>query len=167
MLLTSGTFFLPHSPKKWEHWLGKRTVSGSEGFLNFWFMTPQRFTSYANGVTGNYLLIYWFTDVGNVIPNEQDHGLEQAESLSILLEDPKARRILDTFQALNVLRVLKDFTQSWESHGNQNHQSYCNWGFGNYLLICVVSVSAPFLSDCRIFVFNSDVKLVSFFFLML
>lgn len=116
MLLISGTFFLPHSPKKWEHWLGKRTVSGSEGFLNFWFMTPQRVTSYANGVTGNYLLIYWFTDVGHVIPNEPDHGLEQAESLSILLEDPKARRILDTFQALNVLRVLrlKDFTQSWE-----------------------------------------------------
>lgn len=159
MLLTSGTFFLPHSPKTWEHWLGKRTVSGSEGFLNFWFMTPQRVTS----PTGNYLLIYWFTDVGNVIPNEQDHGLEQAETLSILLEDPKARRILDTFQALNVLRVLR----LKESHGNQNHQSYCNWGFGNYLLICVVSVSAPFLTDCRIFVFNSDVKLVSFFFLML
>lgn len=52
-------------------------LSSSQGFPNFWLMTPHRVTLYVGGVTGDYLLIYRFTDVGNVLPNEEDNGLER------------------------------------------------------------------------------------------
>lgn len=50
-----------------------------------------------------------------VITNKQDHEPEKVQWLSMLLEDTEAQRMLSTFQALNVQRVLqlKDFLATY------------------------------------------------------